>query len=152
MSSAVGPLGQELGRPPTIAEVATATGLSDEAVLEAMEANRAYSASSLDAPTGGRDDEGPSLGARLGEADVEHDRVEHRLFVAALLDGLPERERTIVRRRFWDGWTQSQIADSIGISQMHVSRLARANSRDAARPCRSRRGWNRGPRPLTGGP
>jgi RNA polymerase sigma-B factor len=123
VSNVVGPLGQELGRPPTVAEVATATGLSEEGVLEAMEANRAYSAGSLDAPTGERDEGDADLASRLGEADPGLVDVEHRVFIEALLDELPERERTIVRLRFWDGWTQSQIAEAIGISQMHVSRL-----------------------------
>jgi RNA polymerase sigma-B factor len=123
VSNVVGPLGQELGRPPTVAEVAASTGFSEEDVLEAMEANRAYTAGSLDAPTGDRDDGDAGLAARLGGDDVGHVDVEHRMLVESLLEELPERERTIVRLRFWDGWTQSQIADSIGISQMHVSRL-----------------------------
>jgi RNA polymerase sigma-B factor len=123
ISNVVGPLGQQLGRPPMVAEVAAATGFSEESVLEAMEANRAYSAGSLDAPTGDRDDADAGLASRLGEADPGHADVEHRMLVESLLEELPERERTIVRLRFWDGWTQSQIADSIGISQMHVSRL-----------------------------
>jgi RNA polymerase sigma-B factor len=123
VSNVVGPLGQELGRPPTVAEVAKTTGFSEEAVLEAMEANRAYHADSLDAPTGERDDAGSGLAQRLGAADPGHADVEHRILIESLLEELPERERTIVRLRFWDGWTQSQIADAVGISQMHVSRL-----------------------------
>ncbi len=123
VSNIVGPLGQDLGRPPTVAEVAAETGFSEEEVLEAMEANRAYNTSSLDAPTGDRDDAGAGLASRLGGVDPGHVEVEHRMLIESLLDELPERERTIVRLRFWDGWTQSQIADSIGISQMHVSRL-----------------------------
>lgn len=123
VSNVVGPLGHELGRPPTIAEVAAATGFSEESVLEAMEANLAYTAGSLDAPIGDRDDGDAGLASRLGETDPGHADVEHRMLIESLLEELPERERTIVRLRFWDGWTQSQIADSIGISQMHVSRL-----------------------------
>jgi RNA polymerase sigma-B factor len=123
VSNVVGPLGQELGRPPTVTEVAAATGFSEESVLEAMEANRAYSAGSLDAPTGDRDDSDGGLASRLGEEDPGHADVEHRMLVESLLDELPERERAIVRLRFWEGWTQSEIADAIGISQMHVSRL-----------------------------
>ncbi len=123
VSNVIGPLGQELGRPPTVAEVAVATGFSEERVLEAMEANRAYTAGSLDAPTGDRDDGDADLASRLGDADPGHADVERRMLIESLLEELPERERTIVRLRFWDGWTQSQIADSIGISQMHVSRL-----------------------------
>jgi RNA polymerase sigma-B factor len=123
VSNVVGPLGQGLGRPPTVAEVAAATGFSEESVLEAMEANRAYTAGSLDAPSSDRDEGDADLASRLGEEDAGHAEVEHRMLVESLLDELPERERTIVRLRFWEGWTQSQIADSIGISQMHVSRL-----------------------------
>lgn len=123
VSNVIGPLGHELGRPPTVAEVASATGFSEESVLEAMEANRAYTAGSIDAPTGDRDEGDATVASRLGEADPGHADVEHRMLVDSLLEGLPERERTIVRLRFWDGWTQSQIAESIGISQMHVSRL-----------------------------
>ncbi len=123
VSNMIGPLGQELGRPPTVAEVAKATGFSEESVLEAMEANRAYSAQSLDAPTGDREDGDANLASQLGDLDPGHADVEHRLLIESLLGELPERERTIVRLRFWDGWTQSQIADSIGISQMHVSRI-----------------------------
>ncbi len=123
VSNVIGPLGQELGRPPTVAEVAGATGFSQESVLEAMEANRAYSAGSLDAPTGDRDGGGGDLASRLGEEDPGHADVEHRALVESLLEDLPERERAIVRLRFWGGWTQSEIADAIGISQMHVSRL-----------------------------
>ena len=143
VSNVVGPLGQELGRPPTVAEVAAATGFSEESVLEAMEANRAYTAGSLDAPAGDRDDGDAGLASRLGEADPGHADVEHRILIESLLDELPERERTIVRLRFWEGWTQSQIADSIGISQMHVSRLltrtldqlrARADAEDDESP------------------
>ena len=145
VSNVVGPLGQELGRPPTVAEVAAATGFSEEDVLEAMEANRAYTAGSLDAPTGDRDEGDSGLAARLGADDVGHADVEHRMLVEALLEELPERERTIVRLRFWDGWTQSQIADSIGISQMHVSRLlARTLERlrsHGPRPETSSRPW-----------
>lgn len=123
VSNVIGPLSQELGRPPRVEEVAVATGLSEESVLEAMEANRAYTASSIDAPTSEREEEAPVLAARLGADDPGHLDVEHRVLVEALLEELPERERRIVRLRFWDGWTQSEIAASVGISQMHVSRL-----------------------------
>jgi RNA polymerase sigma-B factor len=123
ISGVVGPLGQELGRPPTVAEIATAAGLTEEAVLEAMEANRAYSTGSLDAPMGDEDGGTATLAARLGGEDPGHEAVEQRELVAALLEELPEREQMIVRLRFWEGWTQSEIADEVGISQMHVSRL-----------------------------
>jgi RNA polymerase sigma-B factor len=123
VSNAIGPLGQELGRPPTVAEVAKATGFSEESVLEAMEANRAYSAQSLDAPTGDRDDGDADLASRLGEPDPGHADVEHRLLIESLLGELPEGERMMVRLRVWDGWTPSQIADSIGMREMHVSRI-----------------------------
>ena len=114
----------QLGRSPTIAELAEAAGVEEEAVLEALESGRAYSSVSLS--TGASDDEGEldpleSLGSEEHEYEVSEDR-------AVLAPGfkvLDERERRILHLRFFRGLTQSQIADQIGISQMHVSRLIR---------------------------
>jgi RNA polymerase sigma-B factor len=114
-------LAQRHGRSPTISEIARDTGLTEEAVLEGLEAGRAAVASSLDSASIGDDESGPT--DRLGEADVELDRVEQRLTVSRLLARLPPREREIVRLRFYDGWTQSQIAARFGLSQMQISRL-----------------------------
>ena len=113
-------LSQELGRPPTPAEIAGRAGVTEEDVLEGMEAGGLYRLASID---GQADDEGPSPAARLGESDEELEAVDDRVLVESLLDVLPEREQRIVYLRFYEGLTQSEIADEVGISQMHVSRL-----------------------------
>jgi RNA polymerase sigma-B factor len=114
------------GRSPTIPELAKAASVTDEEVLEALESGRAYSSLSLSAGSGGNDDDGEldpleSLGAEEHQYEVSEDR-------AVLEPGfrvLDERERKILHLRFFEGLTQSQIAQQVGISQMHVSRLIR---------------------------
>ena len=117
---AVTDLSQELGRSPTIKEIAARTGLTEEDVLEAMETAQAYTAASLDAPT---DDEGATEGERLGEEEEAYELLEGWTSVAPAIRDLPRRERTILYLRFFRGLTQTQIAEELGISQMHVSRL-----------------------------
>jgi RNA polymerase sigma-B factor len=119
----VATLGQEYGRSPTPAEVADRAGVSEEDVLEAMEAGSLYRLVSLDAPASRDEDEASELGAVLGEDDPEFERIEHRGELDDLLGVLPTRERRIVELRFFDGLTQSEIAERVGVSQMHVSRL-----------------------------
>jgi RNA polymerase sigma-B factor len=121
LGKVVGTLGQELGRSPTIAELATEVEVSEEEVLEALEAGQAYRFASLDAPGGG--DDGESLGARLGAEDAELDDAERRATLSPLLSKLAPREQLILHLRFFEGLTQSEIATRLGISQMHVSRL-----------------------------
>jgi RNA polymerase sigma-B factor len=121
VTKALGPLTQRLGRAPTIPEISRDTGLGEEAVIEAMEANRAFTASSIDAPNDDDDSLAP-LDA-MGRVEPGMERVEHRMLVSALLRTLPQRERAIVVLRFRDGLTQSQIAARLEMSQMHVSRL-----------------------------
>lgn len=122
-------LHQVLGRSPTVAETARASGLSEEAVLAAMEANRVLAVGSLDAPLTADADAG-TVADHIGSEESGHEAVEHRMLVASLVDVLPSREREIVRLRFYEGLSQSQIGDRLGISQMHVSRLlARTLSR-----------------------
>jgi RNA polymerase sigma-B factor len=116
-------LAQRQGRSPTIAEIARDTGLTEEAVLEGLEASRAAVASSLDAATTASGEEGQGPGDQLGDDDVEYERIDQRLTVSRLLARLPPREREIVTLRFYDGLTQSEIAVRFGISQMQVSRL-----------------------------
>jgi RNA polymerase sigma-B factor len=113
----------ELGRSPTIAELAEATAVEEEDVIDALDSAHAYSTRSLQAPyeEGGDD----SLADRLGTDDVGYEEVEEGSVVAAGLNMLDERERRIVELRFFEELTQSQIAAEIGISQMHVSRLLR---------------------------
>jgi RNA polymerase sigma-B factor len=121
-------LTQRLGRAPTVAELAEEMDLSTDEVLEAMEASAAYRGTSLDSPraaAGGSEREGRSLSETLGDGDEGYGRTEARVLVADLLEALPEREATIVRLRFYDELTQSEIAERVGISQMHVSRLLR---------------------------
>jgi RNA polymerase sigma-B factor len=114
-------LTQERGRSPTVAELSEATGSSEEEVLEALDASRAYTADSLDAPTGGDDDFSPA--DTLAEPDDRFESLESWQMVAPLIKELPERERTILYLRFFEEKTQSEIASQLGISQMHVSRL-----------------------------
>jgi RNA polymerase sigma-B factor len=115
----------QYGRSPTISELAKEAGVEEEEVLEALESGRAYSSLSLSAAAG-HDDEGDldpleSIGTEEHQYEVSEDR-------AVLAPGfrvLDDRERTILHLRFFKGLTQSQIAQQVGISQMHVSRLIR---------------------------
>ena len=94
----------------------------EEDVLESMEAGSLYRLASLDSSRSD-DESAPSPAQRLGELDEELDAVENRVAVSEMLAILPEREQKIVYLRFFEGLTQSEIAEQIGISQMHVSRL-----------------------------
>jgi RNA polymerase sigma-B factor len=119
LNQSVASLSQTLKRSPTIAELAADTGATEEQVLEALEAGQSYRSTSLD--NTGPDDEG--LGSRLG-VDAEGMGVaEWRTILEPHVQSLPEREQTILRLRFVDCLTQSEIATRIGLSQMHVSRL-----------------------------
>jgi RNA polymerase sigma-B factor len=115
----------ELERSPTIAELAEAADVTEEEVLEALESGQAYTTVSLSAPAGGS--EGGELDPleSLGELEHEYEISEDRAVLAPGLSILDERERRILHLRFWGGLTQSQIAQQVGISQMHVSRLIR---------------------------
>ncbi|MET9735887.1 RNA polymerase sigma factor SigF [Streptomyces sp. NPDC006458] len=111
-----------LGRTPTVAEIAGHTGLGEDEVKAGLEALESFNALSLDAaPPGGED--GSSLGDALGSTDPALDTVVDREAVRPRLAALPERERAILYMRFFDDMTQSRIAEELGISQMHVSRL-----------------------------
>jgi RNA polymerase sigma-B factor len=111
------------GRSPTIPELARVMGESEEALLEAMEARLAYTAVALDAPDG--DNPGDGAGGVLGREDNRLGAVERGLFVDALLRRLGPREETIIRLRFFEELTQTEIAARVGLSQMQVSRLIR---------------------------
>ena len=121
LGSVVSTLSQELGRSPTIGEIARAAAVSEEEVLEAIEAGHAYRFTSLDAPAGG--DEDASLASQLGSEDQALIDSEHRVTLSPLIAQFPPRERMILHLRFFEGLTQSEIAGRLGISQMHVSRL-----------------------------
>jgi RNA polymerase sigma-B factor len=121
LGSVVSILSQELGRSPTIGEIAQSAAVSEEEVLEAIEAGHAYRFTSLDAPSG-NDDE-MSLSTELGAEDQGLIDSEHRVTLSPLIAQFPPRERMILHLRFFEGLTQSEIAARLGISQMHVSRL-----------------------------
>lgn len=122
MSTVVNALSQELGRSPTIPEIARRAEVSLDEVLEAMEAGRAYRFSSIDAGTGDDEDRSPAA-AQLGAEESGLVEVEDRMLLSPLIASLPKREQMIIHLRFFRGMTQSEIATRLGISQMHVSRL-----------------------------
>jgi RNA polymerase sigma-B factor len=123
LSRVLDQLTTELGRSPTIAELAHAVGVEEEEAIDALDSMNAYSTRSLQAPfDDGSDD---SLSEKLGEEETGYAEIEDGALVEAGLDALDERERRIVELRFFHEMTQSQIASEIGISQMHVSRLLR---------------------------
>jgi RNA polymerase sigma-B factor len=114
-------LTRDLGRPPTVAQVARTLGVSDEQVLEALAAADAYRLVSLDEPLV----EGAGALEAIGGDDEGFERAEHRVLLRRGFDELGPREREILRLRFCEGMTQREIASAVGISQMHVSRLIR---------------------------
>jgi RNA polymerase sigma-B factor len=122
LGNAVNDLSQRLKRPPRVPELARELGVTEEDVLEAMEVGGAYRSTSIDAKPSDSN-EALTLESRLGSHDVGFDLAEHRVLLERLLEELPDRERTIVRLRFFDDMTQTEIAREVGISQMHVSRL-----------------------------
>src|ERR687892_2683891 len=114
----------QLGRSPTIPELAKAAGVEEELVLEALESGRAYTSLSLSA--GGSDEDGELDPLEsLGTIEHQYEVSEDRAVLAPGFRALDDRERRILHLRFFDGLTQSQIAQQVGISQMHVSRLIR---------------------------
>jgi RNA polymerase sigma-B factor len=122
IKDAVPVLAQDLGRSPKIAEIAAHTMLSEEEVLEAMDAQDAYASISIDAPMDD-DSDSSTLGDRLTTGIDEYGVAEEWAEFEPHLRALPDREQKIIVLRFFRDWTQSQIADELGISQMHVSRL-----------------------------
>ena len=115
-------LSLELGRSPTVSEIAKRAGTSDDEVIEAIDAGSAYRSTSLDAGRG-EDDDSPGLLGQLGQLDPEMASAERRAALGPLIAALPEREQVMLYLRFYEGMTQSEIAKRLGISQMHVSRL-----------------------------
>lgn len=114
---------KENNRPPTPAELATATGLALDEIIEALDARANYRAVQIDRPT--REDAGQTLADTLTSSDSPYEESDMQMLLATLLDSLPERERGIIRMHFFDEMSQQEIADQIGMSQMHVSRLLR---------------------------
>jgi RNA polymerase sigma-B factor len=118
-----GDLAQDLGRSPTVADLAARLCVSEEEVIEGLDCGQAYRALSLDAPVGDGEGGTNGLGDLLGDDDPDMQNVENREALRPLLARLPEREQKIIAMRFHGNLTQSQIAAELGISQMHVSRL-----------------------------
>jgi RNA polymerase sigma-B factor len=116
-------LGQQWGRAPTPAEIGRHVGVSEEQVREGKEAAGLYRAGSLDAPAPASDRDDSTSGDRVGADDEELAHVEDRALVRTIMAALPARERHIVYLRYFEGLTQVEIADRVGVSQMHVSRL-----------------------------
>ena len=119
---AIDELPQQLGHSPTVPELAEHLGASEEEILEAIEVAQTRSAPSLDQPAGEDGD------AVLGDFVMDggaREEVENLLVLPELVNGLPERERRIVLFRYVEDLTQDQIAERMGMSQMHVSRLLR---------------------------
>lgn len=113
-------------RSPSVREIATAIGLPEERVLEALEAAGAYHAGSLDAPRAAPGEEsGETLADALGTLESGFERAEERATLEPLLARISERERVVLRLRFAEGMTQAEIGERIGVSQMQVSRLIR---------------------------
>jgi RNA polymerase sigma-B factor len=122
INSVVSELSQRLGRAPKPSEIADRLGVPVSEVLEGLEASEAYRSSSLDEMLSSEQGSA-TVGELVGQADAELARIDFQQSLRPLLSELAERERTIVLLRFFGNMTQTQIAEHVGISQMHVSRL-----------------------------
>ncbi len=122
ISEANSTLPHTLGRSPTVTDIAAHLNLTEEEILEGLEGARAYNAICLSTPTGDGE-RATELGDTLGGEDHEYELAELRVALGPALATLDEREQKILTLRFYGNLTQSQIADQIGVSQMHVSRL-----------------------------
>jgi RNA polymerase sigma-B factor len=125
LSRLVEQLTVQLARSPTIPELAKGACVEEEQVLEALESGGAYTSLSLSVGGGGGDDDDLDPLESLGTEEHQYEVSEDRAVLAPGFKVLDERERKILQLRFFDGLTQSQIAQQVGISQMHVSRLIR---------------------------
>lgn len=125
LTKAATQLNQDLGRSPTVKELAAKLDVSEEEVIEGLEASRAYSAVSLDNNNNNSEDESNavSIADSLGFTDPSLNNIELRASLKPLLAKLTQRERDVLGLRFIVGRTQSQIATDLNVSQMHVSRL-----------------------------
>jgi RNA polymerase sigma-B factor len=117
-------MSKELQRSPTVVELAEKLELTEEQVLEAMEAAGAYRATSLSAPRGG-EEQGDTIADTVGAEEHGYDIAEHRATLDRLLQTITPREREVLRLRFEEDLTQAEIGECIGVSQMQVSRLIR---------------------------
>ena len=123
-SRAIEELSQQLGRNPTITEIARHIDVDEDEALEAMDAGGGFTSASLDRPIG--DSGSTSVVDVIGGRDASLERIPEWAEVADMVRDLPERERTIVYLRFFEGRTQEEIAMHVGVSQVHVSRLLRS--------------------------
>jgi len=121
ISAVASELAQDLHRSPTPAEVAAHLDVDSDEVVEALAADGCFTPTSLDKRIG--DDEGATLGDLLGGEDADFSRTETHVALIPVVRGLAPRDRHIVTLRFFHGWTQEQIAQDIGVTQMQVSRL-----------------------------
>jgi RNA polymerase sigma-B factor len=123
---AIDPMSQRLGRAPTPRELAAELDLACDDIAQSAEATYAYRPLSLDATLPGSDLSNQTLGAMQGAEDPHYDTIEDVVAVADLIPELSDREQAILRMRFCDCLTQTEIAKALGISQVHVSRLLSA--------------------------
>jgi len=124
LGAATAELSQRLGRAPTATELARELEMDRAEVIEGLVAGSSYNTLSIDSGgSGSGDEEARAIADTLGDVDTGLERIENREALRPLLEALPERERTVLVLRFFDSMTQTQIAERVGISQMHVSRL-----------------------------
>ena len=122
LNQATAELAQSTGRSPTVRELAAHLKITEDEVIDGIEAAAAYATSSIDAPVG-HDEDASTVADFMGDLDPDLGNVEDREALRPLLAALPARERQILGMRFFHGMTQGQIAEELNISQMHVSRL-----------------------------
>ena len=125
VDNAVKDLSRRLGRSPSVAEIGAQLDLSQEQVLEAMEAASAYDAVSLESYRFGDEGDGETFAESIGVDDERFELVEYSATIAPTLQALPPRDRIVLHLRFVEDLTQAEIAERVGVSQMHVSRLIR---------------------------
>ena len=126
VEQATAQLSSQLGRSPSVAELSEHLGVGDEEILEALEAGRARSATSLSAPRGDAED-GSTLADVIGDEEDGFLRAEERATLATLFAELSPRERTVLTLRFRQDMTQAEIGEIVGVSQMQVSRIIRSS-------------------------
>jgi RNA polymerase sigma-B factor len=125
VNQAINRLSRNLGRSPSAGEIAADIGEDPEFVLEALEAAIAYDAVSLDTPRTSEEAEGDTYADTVGEIDERFELVEYESAIGPTMKALPPRDRLVLKLRFEFDLTQLEIAERIGVSQMHVSRLIR---------------------------
>jgi RNA polymerase sigma-B factor len=125
VNKAIDSLSKQSGRSPSVKEIAERLDLDLEQVLEALEAAQAFDATSLEAERAGADGSPMRLGDTVGEEEPGFELVEYGASIDPVLTSMPRRTRRILHLRFVEDMTQAQIAEEVGVSQMHVSRIIR---------------------------